>query len=175
MPSTGEGRKGQSQPLEHRNGISGTDGDATVGRRIREMRGSDMTQAKFRRTRLAAARTIVWKVARVETGAEILLGAGTLLNIGPFFFSPRLLAEYLPFATFRRPEVLRGGFRPSCPAPRFAIHPSSAPSWGVRLRPRLVHDGDSVTLHDAILGHSGEASHVSSDFEKLKEGGPRTH
>jgi len=35
--------------LNHRNGISGTEGDATLGRRIREMRGFDMTQAKFRR------------------------------------------------------------------------------------------------------------------------------
>ena len=44
----------------------------------------------------------------------------------------------------------------------------SAPLWGVRLRPRLMHDGASLTLRDAILRHRGEASHVSQQFEKLK-------
>jgi CxxC motif-containing protein (DUF1111 family) len=36
------------------------------------------------------------------------------------------------------------------------------------LRPRLMHDGASLTLDDAILRHRGEASHVSQQFEKLK-------
>ena len=44
----------------------------------------------------------------------------------------------------------------------------TAPLWGVRLRPRLMHDGASLTLRDAILRHHGEASHVSQQFEKLK-------
>jgi CxxC motif-containing protein (DUF1111 family) len=44
----------------------------------------------------------------------------------------------------------------------------TAPLWGVRLRPRLMHDGASLTLRDAILRHHGEASHVSQQFEKMK-------
>jgi CxxC motif-containing protein (DUF1111 family) len=44
----------------------------------------------------------------------------------------------------------------------------TAPLWGVRLRPRLMHDGESLTLRDAILRHRGEATHVSQKFEKLK-------
>src|SRR5277367_2526388 len=44
----------------------------------------------------------------------------------------------------------------------------TAPLWGVRLRPRLMHDGASLTLRDAILRHRGEASHISQRFEKLK-------
>jgi len=44
----------------------------------------------------------------------------------------------------------------------------TAPLWGVRLRPRLMHDGASLTLRDAILRHRGEATHVSQQFEKLK-------
>jgi CxxC motif-containing protein (DUF1111 family) len=44
----------------------------------------------------------------------------------------------------------------------------TAPLWGVRLRPRLMHDGASLTFHDAILRHHGEASHVTQQFEKLK-------
>jgi CxxC motif-containing protein (DUF1111 family) len=45
----------------------------------------------------------------------------------------------------------------------------TAPLWGVRLRPRLMHDGESVTLREAILRHRGEATQVSQRFEKLKK------
>ncbi len=44
----------------------------------------------------------------------------------------------------------------------------TAPLWGVRLRPRLMHDGASLTFREAIQRHRGEASHVSEQFEKLK-------
>ncbi len=44
----------------------------------------------------------------------------------------------------------------------------TAPLWGVRLRPQLMHDGQSVTLREAILRHLGEASHVTEKFKKLK-------
>jgi CxxC motif-containing protein (DUF1111 family) len=44
----------------------------------------------------------------------------------------------------------------------------TAPLWGVRLRPRLMHDGASLTLRDAILRHHGEATHIIQRFEKLK-------
>jgi CxxC motif-containing protein (DUF1111 family) len=44
----------------------------------------------------------------------------------------------------------------------------TAPLWGVRLHSRLMHDGASVKLLDAILRHRGEAEHVADKFEKLK-------
>src|ERR1700730_13725612 len=44
----------------------------------------------------------------------------------------------------------------------------TAPLWGVRLRPRLMHDGTSLTLLEAITRHRGEATHVIQQFEKLK-------
>jgi len=44
----------------------------------------------------------------------------------------------------------------------------TAPLWGVRLRPQLMHDGQSVTLRDAILRHLGEAEEVTERFRKLK-------
>jgi CxxC motif-containing protein (DUF1111 family) len=43
----------------------------------------------------------------------------------------------------------------------------TAPLWGVRLHSRLMHDGASTTLRDAILRHRGEAAHVTEAFEKL--------
>src|ERR1700736_4853863 len=44
----------------------------------------------------------------------------------------------------------------------------TAPLWGVRLRPILMHDGASLTLRDAIERHHGEATPASEKFEKLK-------
>lgn len=43
----------------------------------------------------------------------------------------------------------------------------TAPLWGVRLRPRLMHDGASLTFRDAILRHRGEAGHARRGFEML--------
>jgi len=45
----------------------------------------------------------------------------------------------------------------------------TTPLWGVRLRPRLMHDGASLTFLEAITRHRGEASHVIQQFEKLKK------
>src|ERR1700692_3302892 len=44
----------------------------------------------------------------------------------------------------------------------------TAPLWGVRLRPRWLHEGSSLTLADAITRHRGEANHAGEQFEKLK-------
>ena len=44
----------------------------------------------------------------------------------------------------------------------------TAPLWGVRLRPRMMHDGASLSFRDAIMRHNGEAAHVTKQFEKLK-------
>jgi CxxC motif-containing protein (DUF1111 family) len=43
----------------------------------------------------------------------------------------------------------------------------TAPLWGVRFRNRLMHDGGSVTMRDAIRRHSGEAAEVTRHFERL--------
>ncbi|MGH8275656.1 MAG: di-heme oxidoredictase family protein [Steroidobacteraceae bacterium] len=43
----------------------------------------------------------------------------------------------------------------------------TAPLWGVRLQPLLMHDGASLTFRDAIRRHRGEASHVTQHFESL--------
>ncbi len=45
----------------------------------------------------------------------------------------------------------------------------TAPLWGVRMQPMLMHDGASLTFRDAILRHRGEASSVTEHFENLSE------
>lgn len=43
----------------------------------------------------------------------------------------------------------------------------TAPLWGLRLRSRLMHDGASVQLGDAIRRHKGEAERVTERFSRL--------
>ncbi len=43
----------------------------------------------------------------------------------------------------------------------------TAPLWGVRLRPRLMHDAASLTFLDAILRHRNEAEKVTRNFQRL--------
>jgi len=43
----------------------------------------------------------------------------------------------------------------------------TAPLWGLRTHSRLMHDGDSVRLRDAIVRHKGEAQEVTEGFRRL--------
>ena len=45
----------------------------------------------------------------------------------------------------------------------------TAPLWGVRLRPRLMHDAATLTLREAIVRHRGEASDVTGRFLQLSK------
>jgi CxxC motif-containing protein (DUF1111 family) len=44
----------------------------------------------------------------------------------------------------------------------------TAPLWGLRLRPRMMHDGGSLTVADAIARHHGEAAQEAQRFRALK-------
>lgn len=43
----------------------------------------------------------------------------------------------------------------------------TAPLWGVRFRAWMMHDGKSVTYHQAIMRHGGEATDVIKKYRKL--------
>ena len=45
----------------------------------------------------------------------------------------------------------------------------TAPLWGLRMRPRYMHDLKSLTLQSAIERHEGEAEHVVRRFRDLTE------
>jgi CxxC motif-containing protein (DUF1111 family) len=45
----------------------------------------------------------------------------------------------------------------------------TAALWGLRMRPRFMHDLKSLTLENAIDRHEGEAEHVSRKFRELSE------
>jgi CxxC motif-containing protein (DUF1111 family) len=43
----------------------------------------------------------------------------------------------------------------------------TAPLWGLRVRPQLMHDGLSLTIEDAIRRHGGQAEGVRLKYESL--------
>jgi len=43
----------------------------------------------------------------------------------------------------------------------------TAPLWGLRTRPQLLHDGSALTLRDAIAAHRGQADRIRRAFEEL--------
>ena len=43
----------------------------------------------------------------------------------------------------------------------------TAPLWGLRMRPRYMHDLKSLTLQNALERHEGEAEHVMRRFREL--------
>jgi len=45
----------------------------------------------------------------------------------------------------------------------------TAPLWGLRMRPRFMHDLRSLTLEDAIDRHGGEAEDVTQRFRELTQ------
>jgi CxxC motif-containing protein (DUF1111 family) len=45
----------------------------------------------------------------------------------------------------------------------------TAPLWGVRTHPMLMHDGASLTFRDAIIRHRGEGHEVTERFERLSQ------
>ena len=115
--------------------------------------------------------------------------AGTKINGGTFTIAPALAEkQFHPYGDFLLHDVATGdGIVQSMTEhygknmyritwrnlsiPEFnntANKIRTAPLWGVRLHSRLMHDGASVTLLDAILRHAGEAKEVTEKFRRLK-------
>ena len=43
----------------------------------------------------------------------------------------------------------------------------TAPLWGLRHRPRYLHDDSAKTIEAAIVKHGGEAEHSRKAYQKL--------
>jgi CxxC motif-containing protein (DUF1111 family) len=96
--------------------------------------------------------------------------AGTMTH--PAFTVPAALGNktFHPFSDFLLHDVGTGdgivqSGDPGDDSTRSKLR--TAPLWGLRLRPRLMHDAASLTLTDAILRHDGEAKDSIQGFRKL--------
>ncbi|MBV9959020.1 MAG: hypothetical protein JO360_11395 [Acidobacteria bacterium] len=94
---------------------------------------------------------------------------GSALNGGTFIVNKWLGSKIIhPFGDFLLHDVgtgdgivQNGGF-----STRTKLR--TAPLWGLRTRPRLMHDGLSTTVSDAIMRHAGEATTVISNYQALE-------
>ncbi|HWX40970.1 MAG TPA: di-heme oxidoredictase family protein, partial [Blastocatellia bacterium] len=96
--------------------------------------------------------------------------AGTAINGGTFTV-PEALGDKIihPYSDFLLHDVgtgdgiVQGG-------PQDTAHKlRTAPLWGLRMRPRYMHDLTSLSLPSAIARHSGEADDVRDRFVHLSD------
>src|SRR5262245_60931259 len=100
--------------------------------------------------------------------------AGTTINGGAFTVPPALGNKVIhPYSDFLLHNVGTGDGIPILPTAAFAFTANqirTAPLWGLRTRSRLMHDGLTFTLQEAILRHGGQAAGVTTLYKGLTTG-----
>jgi CxxC motif-containing protein (DUF1111 family) len=94
--------------------------------------------------------------------------AGTVINGGAFAVPEALGNKIIhPYSDFLLHDIETGDGIVQTPPRDTADKLRTAALWGLRMRPRYMHDLRSLTLQDAIERHLGEARHVSRRFRDL--------
>jgi CxxC motif-containing protein (DUF1111 family) len=94
--------------------------------------------------------------------------AGTLINGGAFTVPAALGNKIIhPFSDFALHDVGTGDgiVQNGGQATRNQVR--TAALWGARARIRLMHDGESLTVNDAILRHAGQATTARNNYNAL--------
>jgi hypothetical protein len=98
---------------------------------------------------------------------------GTTINAGAFAVPAALGSKVIhPYSDFLLHDVGTGDGIPFLPTPEYASTADqirTAPLWGLRTRNRLMHDGLSFTLQEAIRRHGGQAAGVTKTYNALSE------
>jgi CxxC motif-containing protein (DUF1111 family) len=96
--------------------------------------------------------------------------AGTAINGGAFAVPEALGNKMIhPFGDFLLHDVGTGDGIVQNPPQDTADKLRTAALWGLRMRPRYMHDLLSLTLENAIERHKGEAEHPSRRFQELSD------
>jgi len=96
--------------------------------------------------------------------------AGTVVNGGTFTVPAALGDKTIhPFGDFLLHDIGTGDGIVQNGGPTTRNKVRTAPLWGLRTHNRLMHDGLSFTLTDAILRHRGEALGVTNGFRALND------
>jgi len=175
------------------NDTPGADGLSDIDRFARFMRA---TKAPARDSILAATSTAKWGSALFDSigcvtchvRSLMTAAAGTVIDGGRDTVSGALAGKvFHPFGDFLLHDVGTGdGIAIAVPEhygrryerykwQEFSMDSvlgarnkvRTAPLWGVRFRPRLMHDGNSFTLRDAIQRHRREAGDATARFLQL--------
>jgi CxxC motif-containing protein (DUF1111 family) len=94
--------------------------------------------------------------------------AGTLINGGAFSVPDALGNKIIhPYSDFLLHDIETGDGIVQAGPPDTANKLRTAALWGLRMRPRFMHDLRSLTLENAIDRHQGEAEHVTRRFREL--------
>ena len=72
-----------------------------------------------------------------------------------------------PFGDFLLHNVGTGDGIVQNGGPETANELRTPPLWGLRMRNRLMHDGNSLTFEDAITHHKNEAEDAADNFRRL--------
>jgi CxxC motif-containing protein (DUF1111 family) len=95
---------------------------------------------------------------------------GTVINGGTFAVPAALGNKIIhPFSDFLLHDIKTGDGIVQAGPQDTANKLRTAPLWGLRMRPRLMHDHQSLTLENAIERHKGEAEDVADRFFDLTE------
>jgi CxxC motif-containing protein (DUF1111 family) len=95
---------------------------------------------------------------------------GTAIDGGTFVVPEALGNKIIhPFSDFLMHDIETGDGIVQTGPQDTANKLRTAPLWGLRMRPRFMHDLRSLTLRDAIERHRGEAEHVTGEFRELPE------
>jgi CxxC motif-containing protein (DUF1111 family) len=100
----------------------------------------------------------------------VTVPSGTVINGGTFTVPEALGSKIIhPFSDFLLHDIgtgdgiVQGG-------PQDTAHKlRTAPLWGLRMRPRYMHDLTSLSLTSAIKRHAGEADDVRDRFARLSD------
>jgi CxxC motif-containing protein (DUF1111 family) len=98
---------------------------------------------------------------------------GTQINAGKLQVSPAIGNRIIhPYSDFLLHDIGTGDGVPIQPTSEFASTAAkirTAPLWALRTRNRLMHDGLSFTLQEAIERHQGQATSVSNAYGALSD------
>ena len=96
--------------------------------------------------------------------------AGTLID-GSTFAVPVALGNKIihPYSDFLLHDIDTGDGIVQTPPQDTANKLRTAPLWGLRVRPRYMHDLKSLTLENAIDRHGSEAKEARQEFQRLSE------
>jgi CxxC motif-containing protein (DUF1111 family) len=93
---------------------------------------------------------------------------GTVINGGTFAVPEALGNKIIhPFGDFLLHDIETGDGIVQTPPADTANKLRTAALWGLRMRPRYMHDLKSLTLDDAIERHQGEAERAEKRFDEL--------
>jgi CxxC motif-containing protein (DUF1111 family) len=94
--------------------------------------------------------------------------SGTMINGGAFAVPDSLGNKIIhPYSDFLLHDIETGDGIVQAGPQDTANKLRTAALWGLRMRPRFMHDLKSLTLQNAIERHEGEAAHVAQRFRQL--------